>query len=140
MKTALIIGAAAVGAYFLLKHLQSTGAVGSLSGAMTTLPPAAPGMSDAPSAAGTNNGSQMALRAAMNVRVGSSAVLGGIVRVNARGVGLPPTSFSPSSPGVSINQVPDPSTSKVNTITEPTPPVRINAATGLMPLTRSFGR
>ncbi len=136
MKTALILGAAAVGAYFLFKYMQGAG--GMTVGSSSAGAPTASGIAPGPTAAGTNAGAQMTAGAASNSQTGGVAVLGGILRSRVPAVGrLPPVSFSPRSPGVSINQVPPPSTPEVTSITNPTPPIRVNPSTGLVPLSRT---
>lgn len=135
MKTALILGAAAVGAYLLLKYMQGAG--GMTIGSSSAGAPAASGITG-PTAAGTTAGAQMTTGAAGNTLTGGTSVLGGILRARVGTVGgLPPVSFSPRSPGVSINQVPPPSTPEVTSITNPTPPIRVNPSTGLVPLART---
>jgi len=138
MKTALILGAAAVGAYLLLRYMQGAS---SPIGSLIPGAPAAPGMAPGPTAVGTPAGAQMRNGAPANTRVANAVVLGGIMRAGvARRLPEPPSSFSPSSPGVSINQVTTPDAPSVTTTTNPTPPLRINSASGLSPVTFGFGR
>ncbi len=134
MKTALILGAAAVGAYLLIKHMQ--GASTPIGSTAPSPPPVAPGIDPGRTAASTIPGSTMRSYAAANTNVGNMVALGGLLRVtltqSPRPAALAPSSFTPSSPGVSINNVTPPQASKVGAITQPNPPMMINRPNGLV--------
>lgn len=132
MKTALILGGVAVGVYFLLKHLQ--GASTPLGSLAPSAPPAASGIAPGRTAASTLPGSQMRSYSAANTKPGNMVTLGGLLAVQQfrrSSDDLPPTSFTPSSPNVSINQVTPPDATKVSSITNPNPPMLINRSSGL---------